>query len=124
MKKCVSCGTMVKDDLDICPNCGYSFIEATYNKKEIKKEDIITKDTKESDLVDYPVLSFVFGIIGLLVPVFIFSFLAVRFAKKPAKENLIPCRTIGKIMGYIGYGMTVIFVILIIILIFEVFVLK
>lgn len=108
--KCARCGKVYDKPISICKDCGYDFDEARVIKKKlkIKQEPLHVSD---SDLFDNPIFTFVFGLISLIIPIFVFSILAIKFSKRPAKVNLEPFSNLGKIFGYIGYGVSSIFVI-------------
>lgn len=113
MKKCKRCGKEFKDDLiEICDECGYNF---DYDKKISKvldeKNDPDIDDKHKSDLVDYPILSFIFGIIGLIVPLYLFSVLAILLSKKKAKIKLIPFANVGRIFGFLGIFVSTIIIV-------------
>lgn len=102
--KCVRCGKVFDKPVDVCDICSFNFKEYAILNKYLdlgpKPEDM--SDSK-GDLVDRPILAFVFGLLGLiLIGTFIFSIFAVRISKKPAKSSLKHIRMVGIIMGYIG----------------------
>lgn len=100
MKKCLSCGKMHEDNIKKCDVCSYQFpsrIEST----NIKKNETNTV-ARASDLSDYPLLTFIFGLLSLLAPIYLFSYLAIKMSKKPFKESLAHFRQFGLVLGYLG----------------------
>lgn len=109
MIKCIRCGKENDDKNEVCSNCGYSFkeqkVEETYRK--LLKEDPVVPDEEKSGLIDSPILTFIFGILSMLLPIFVFSFLAWYNYKKPSKVKLEPFRNIGNIFAYIGAAISI-----------------
>ena len=101
MKKCLRCGKIHEDDIKKCDVCSYPF--PLYEQIKVKKED---SNTNPSDLIDYPLLTFVFGLLSLLLPIYLFSFLAIKLSKKPCKESLLHFRQFGLILAYLGVIVT------------------
>lgn len=116
MIKCRRCGKVFEDDnVEVCDVCGYNFAEGKKLGEVFDvKSDPEVDETKQTDLFDFPILCFVFGILGLLLPIFVFSILAIKLSKKPAKANLVPFSKIGYIMGIIGLFVSVLFIFLMI----------
>lgn len=108
--KCERCGKVFKEVVEVCDNCGFDFDENRKIKKilNIKKEP--TKYNTTSDLVDYPVLTFITGLLALIIPLYIFSFIAIKLSKKPSKSSLIPFSNLGKVFGYFGFLVSTIFI--------------
>ena len=77
--KCRRCGKEIESDLGVCENCGYDY----YEDKKLQK-------------------IFIFGLISLILPIYIFSFLAIKLSKKPSKANLLPFKNLGKVFGIFG----------------------
>lgn len=110
--KCLRCGKEFKDEKrEFCDECGYDFKEGErINKILNAKQDPDVPDHKKTDLVDYPILSFIFSILGLILPIMLFSYLAIILSKKPSKANLIPFANVGYVFGIIGMAISVVFV--------------
>jgi len=123
--RCIRCGNNFDEKEINCPNCGmetseikkYQKVSVLADKPVDRKEKII--------LIDNPILTFIFGIISLLLgvmnclysvmnnPAFIFilffvvSFtLAYIYSMKETRLKLKPVRTVGLIMAYIGLFLT------------------
>ncbi len=108
--KCERCGKDFQEkSFEVCDNCGYDVSEGLRIKKALH-EKIDDGQRHKTDLIDFPILSFIFGIVGMLLPIVIFSVLAIVFGKKPAKSNLIPLSHIGEVFGYLGLAVSVVFV--------------
>lgn len=114
--KCLRCGKDFKDQkVEVCDSCGYDFKEGErLNKILNEKKDPDVPKHQQSDLIDYPILSFVFSIFGLILPVFLFSVLAIKFSKKPSKANLIPFANVGHVFGILGIAVSVLFALIMI----------
>lgn len=113
MKKCLRCGFINKDDVLKCEKCQFSFEEqAVYEKlkKLVPKDDPIVEPKDKVSLIDNPILTFVFGVLSIMVPIFVFSFLAWHMKKQPSKTKLLPFRNIGNVFGYIGFVLSVVFI--------------
>jgi ribosomal protein L37E len=108
--KCERCGKVFQEAVEVCDNCGLDFDTNRKIKKtlSIKKEPI--KYNTTSDLVDYPILTFITGLLSLIIPLYIFSFIAIRLSKKPSKVSLIPFANLGKVFGYFGFLVSTIFI--------------
>lgn len=102
MKKCKRCGKLHQDDyIEICDACGFDFEE----HKRIQKlfgEKEAPRAQQPSDLIDYPVLTFIIGLLSLVLPIYVFSFIALKLAKKPSKPSLQPFSNFGKILAILG----------------------
>ena len=87
--KCLRCGKEFKDKKrEFCDECGYDFKEGKrLNKILNEKQDPDVPLEKQTDLIDYPILSFIFSILGLMIPVLIFSLIAIKLSKKPSKAT-------------------------------------
>ena len=114
--KCLRCGKEFKDEYRlVCDECGYDFEEGKrLSKKYDAKKDPEVPDHKKTDLIDYPILSFIFSLLGLIIPLAIFSILAMRLSKKPAKANLIPVANVGFVFGILGVAISSLFFIILI----------
>lgn len=104
MIKCIRCGKKHEKNVKICDNCGFIFTEREKYYRHYyegpKPEDMTDN---QADLVEKPILSFIFGIIGLVLPgTFIFSILAIRIAPNPARSSLQYVQKMGKFLGYLG----------------------
>ena len=102
--KCERCGKDFGDvEVEVCDECGYNFEEG----KRIKKA-----------LNEHPILSFILGILGLVVPFAIYSIIAIILGKKEAKERLKPFANLGFVFGIIGIAVSSVVIITIIISLF------
>ncbi len=114
--KCKRCGKEFNENVEICDECGYNFVEDKKIGKILdQKRDPSIPEHNKYDLIDFPILSFIFGLIGLIIPVFICSVLAMKFSKKPAKVSLVPCSKLGYIFGIVGIAISFLFVTMILI---------
>ena len=102
--KCKRCGKDFKNiTVEVCDECGYDFTEDVRIGKILdNKPDPEIDEKNKTDLVDYPILSFIFGILGLIIPIFILSILAINLSKKPAKVKYVPFSNLGNIFGILG----------------------
>ncbi|HHU55703.1 MAG TPA: zinc-ribbon domain-containing protein [Acholeplasmataceae bacterium] len=106
MKTCKHCGNVVDDDVLICIHCGFEIPE-----EEKEKPKLIKVETQSTtDLIDFPILSFALGILSLIIPIYLFSILAIKLSKRPAKPSFIPLSKLGNIFGYIGLFISTIFI--------------
>lgn len=113
--KCVRCGKVFKENVEVCDQCGYEFSEGERIKKILdEKKDPEVPLHEQTNLIDYPILSFVFSILGLLIPIFIFSILAMKLGKKPARVKYQPFANVGYIFGILGIAISIIFISMII----------
>lgn len=115
--KCKRCGKEFKDSVEVCDACGYEFKEGERESKLLDSaKDPEYPNAYKQDLIDFPILAFIFSILGLLVPIFILSFLAIRFSKKPAKASLVPFSRVGFVFGILGLVVSLLCVSMILIL--------
>ena len=114
--KCKRCGKDFKNiTVEVCDECGYDFTEDVRIGKILdNKQDPEVDEKNKTDLVDYPILSFVFAILGLLIPFFILSIIAIKLSKKPSKVKYVPFSNLGNIFGILGIVMSGIFISMII----------
>lgn len=118
MKKCLRCGKKLDDKIMICDECGFNFVEHSRIQKKLgldKNKNASLDRTNKTDLFDYPILAFIFGILALCLPIYIFSFLALTCSKKPTKESLEACSNVGRVLAYIGFVVSTILVVYIVI---------
>lgn len=101
--KCERCGKEFSEHVDVCDNCGFDFEEARVLKKKLNIKYDPTLYTDNTDLFDFPVLSFILGLFSMIIPIFVFSIFAVKFSKKPSKSSLVAFSNMGRILGYLGY---------------------
>ena len=131
MKKCIRCGKMIKEELEICDSCGFDFIKHEV-ETEIPEEleDLEVPKKLRSNLIDNPVFTFIFGILSILVALmFVFSrgivviffvigialvIVTTVFAAKPSKKKMREVRNVGNWMSNIA------FVLLVFKLVFEI----
>lgn len=103
--KCLSCGKDMGNKT-VCKNCGFDSLENKRVKKLLNEKEDKTIYDGNTDLLDYPILSFILGILSLILPIFIFSFLAIKLAKKPAKPSYEPFQNLGRVLGFFGLGVS------------------
>lgn len=104
--KCQRCGKVNDDQALVCEKCGYHVQEQKINLEIDKiiqtKEDPDVDPKNRSQLYDNPILTLVFGLLSIMLPVFIFSFVAWHMYKKPAKVKLEVFRNFGNALAYVG----------------------
>ncbi|MDD3999531.1 MAG: hypothetical protein PHX62_01375 [Bacilli bacterium] len=124
MKKCTRCGTMVPDNTKICDKCAFDFdeYEKYYHLYEVK-EDPVVPEGQRTNLTDFPILTFIFGIISLILSsLFLFTpgitvlyiigvviavFITYILAIKPSKIKLVPFQVIGKWMANVAISVMI-----------------
>lgn len=100
MKKCLSCGYDNEDRAKFCEKCHHLFpLIAQSEQKKVEAQ----KPIANSDLFDYPLLTFIFGLLSLLIPLYIFSFLTLKMSKKVSSESMIYLQNFGKVLAYLGF---------------------
>ena len=114
--KCKRCGKDFKNIIvEVCDECGYDFTEDVRIGKILdNKQDPEVDEKNKTDLVDFPILSFIFAILGLIIPIFILSIIAIKLSKKPSKVKYLPFSNLGNIFGILGIVVSGIFVTMII----------
>lgn len=112
--KCERCGKEFKKHVEICDNCGFDFEEGRILKKKMQLKYDESLYTNDTDLIDYPILTFILGILSMIIPVFIFSVLAIYLSKKESHSNYLAARNIGRVLGIIGLFVSTIVVVYII----------
>lgn len=121
--KCIRCGKVVNDSEKICPECGFNLEELKNYKKITVEVDPDIKDKNKIILVDNPILTFIFGLLSLMIALtilvdpgitfifvifFVITFSACFiFSTKPTRIKLRPVRSIGIVMGFIALGLTI-----------------
>ena len=104
MKKCLRCGKKHNDDtIEICDECGFDFEEHRRMSILLSEKKSPTVNGVKSDVYDYPILTFIMGLLALVIPVFVFSFIALYLAKRPCKPSLQPFVNLGKVFGILGF---------------------
>lgn len=100
--KCIRCGKDMGES-KVCNNCGYDISIDNRVKRILKVKPDMSEHQNPTDLLDYPILSFIVGIIGIMIPIYFFSFLALKLSQKPAKPSYEPFQNLGKILAYVGF---------------------
>ncbi len=100
--KCERCGKVFKEHVDICDNCGFDFEEDRILKKKLNLKYDESLYSNNTDLIDYPILTFILGILSMIIPIFLFSIIALILAKKESNSNYIPAKNIGKVLAILG----------------------
>ena len=116
--KCKRCGKEVSDETKVC-ECGFDFEEdEKYAALFNRKADPEVSEKDKNLLIDFPILTFLFGLASLLlmilflfhpgfvvlyfVLVVVFIIMTMWFAKKPTKVKLEPTRNVGLWMAYLA----------------------
>ena|GEM_PF-732891 len=115
--KCIRCGKEHPDNVEVCDVCQFNFKEYRNRTKyygiNLRPEEI--NDDKR-DLIIRPLLSFMFGIFGLMIPAIavgtglffiiifalVLNILAIRIAKRPAQSTFEYVRKFGIGLGILG----------------------
>jgi len=121
--KCKSCGQEVRDTDNVCANCGFNLEEFKKQEKILVEEDPDLPESKKSTLIDSPIITFILGIISVLIALTIASYrsvviffvlleiisvLGTFFASaKICKVNLKPVRNVGVVLAYVGLAITI-----------------
>lgn len=121
--KCKSCGQEVKDTDKKCDNCGFNLEDFKKQEKIFVEEDPDLPDSKKSTLVDGPIITFILGVISVLIALTIVSYpsvviffvileimavLGTFFASaKICKISLRPVRNVGVGLAYVGVALTI-----------------
>lgn len=112
MTRCPRCGKENLDDnVKLCPDCDYDFIVAAEAEAAIPKEPPVKHKT---DLTDNPILAFILGIAGMILPFFILSIIAIVLAVRPAKPKYKPVSHVALGLGILGIIVSILLLILII----------
>lgn len=122
--KCLRCGNDIPDNCEVCSNCGFDINYQRSMKVLHKEEDPVLDDAHKTLSIDFPVLTFIFGIIDILLSILIvFSrplpiiYLIVLFitfgftfffSTKKSKVKLKPVREFGVVLGYIALAIALI----------------
>lgn len=105
--KCLRCGKIHPDDVKVCKECGFSFEAFKQYKKVKEKEDPEIDPKQKAALIDNPLLTFIFGLLSVMLPIYIFSFLTFYMYKKPSKVKLETLRNFGNVLAYIGIAISI-----------------
>jgi len=115
--KCIRCGKEHPNNVEVCDVCHFNFKEYRNRTKyygiNLRPEEI--NDDKR-DLIIRPLLSFMFGIFGLMIPAIavgtglffiiifalVLNILAIRIAKRPAQSTFEYVRKFGIGLGILG----------------------
>ena len=121
--KCLRCGKEHKEDVKVCDECGFDFEEMKKYKKIIIENDDDLDGKEKIILTDNPILTFIFGIISLMLGLSMFVYglpisfmmilafvvtfsLTFYFSVKPCRIKLKPVRNFGMGMGFVGLAFT------------------
>lgn len=122
--KCLRCGKIVDENTKVCPECGFELEQLKKYKKVIVEVDDDKADRKTKIILfDNPLLTFVTGIISLMlgltmfvtglpiafiyVILFVITFSAsFYFSTKPCSVKMKPVRSMGIVMAFIGLAFT------------------
>lgn len=118
--KCKSCGGVVANDAKVCEYCGFDLEGFKKLEKVVVQVDPELDNTIRSNLIDYPILAFIFGILAIITSILfvvspaivilyfllvvLFNYLTFNSANKPAKLKLKPIAMVGKGMAYFSIG--------------------
>lgn len=118
--KCKSCGKVVANDAKICEYCGFDLEEYKKLKKVVVEVDPEIDNINKTNLVDYPILAFIFGLLAVITSILfvvspaivilyflfvvLFNYLTFTLVNKPAKIKLKPIAMVGKGMAYFSIG--------------------
>lgn len=121
--KCKRCGQEISDTDKICANCGFNLEEFKKQEKVLVEEDLDLPLSKKSSLIDSPIITFMLGIISVLIALAIVSYssvviffvilevmaiLGTFFASaKVCKISLRPVRNVGVVLAYVGLAITI-----------------
>lgn len=121
--KCKRCGQEVRDTDKTCANCGFNLEEFKKQEKVLVPEDPDLPQSKKSTLIDSPIITFMLGIISVLIALAIVSYssvviffvilevmavLGTFFASaKVCKISLRPVRNVGVVLAYVGLAITI-----------------
>ena len=121
--KCKRCGQEISDTGKICANCGFNLEEFKKQEKVLVEEDLDLPLSKKSTLIDSPIITFMLGIISVLIALAIVSYssvviffvilevmaiLGTFFASaKVCKISLRPVRNVGVVLAYVGLAITI-----------------
>jgi membrane-bound ClpP family serine protease len=115
---------MVPDETKICDKCAFEFDEyQRYHHLYETEEDPLVPEDQKSNLVDNPILTFVFGIISFilmalflfdpnitllyLIGVIVFVFITYYLSIRPAKVKFAPFQVVGKWLANIAISITI-----------------
>lgn len=120
--KCIRCGKELPEGTIRCDECDFNIQEYEKYKKVFKEEldPDVPKELK-SNLIDNPILTFIFGVISLLltlifvtitsyiyiVGILLFVFLTLLMSTKPSKVNLRQVQIFGKVLAYISISLMI-----------------
>ena len=121
--KCKSCGQEVRDTDNVCANCGFNLEEFKKQEKILVQEDPDLPKSRKSTLIDSPIITFILGIMSVLIALTIASYRSVVLffvllevmsvlgtffaAAKVCKVNLKPVRNVGVVLAYVGLAITI-----------------
>lgn len=60
------------------------------------------QNSLEKKYLENTLCAFIFGIIGCIVPIFLFSVVAYTYSKKHKYEKLAKLHKVGEILSYVG----------------------
>ncbi len=120
--KCLRCGKEVPENTKYCENCGFDVQSQKEYKIVYKEVDPVLESKKKVTLVDYPVLTFLFGILAMmnaimysvmgsifLMITFAFIFgTCFFFSTRQTKMKLKPFREVGIIIGFLALAVMII----------------
>lgn len=123
--KCLRCGTEVKEGTKYCDKCGFDVEKQKEYQIIYKEVDPELENGKKTNLIDFPVLTFIFGILSMInaillmstrpiAVIFIISFFIIFvscfiFSTKKAKVKLRPFRDVGIIIAFVALALVLIF---------------
>ena len=125
--KCLRCGKEVEEGTKYCNNCGFD-VESQKDYRIVYKEvDPEVEKSKKTNLIDSPVLTFIFGILSMInalliagskpIPIFYLLTFIIIFSvcfylsTKKAKVKLRPFREVGVVLAFIALALVLIVVV-------------
>lgn len=125
--KCLRCGKEVEEGTKYCDNCGFD-VESQKDYRIVYKEvDPEVEKSKKTNLIDSPVLTFIFGILSMInalliagskpIPIFYILTFIILFgtcfylSTRKAKVKLRPFREVGIVIAFIALALVLIIVV-------------
>lgn len=123
--KCLRCGKDAQEGIKYCENCGFDLEKQKEYKTIYKEKDPIVEKNQKTNLIDAPVLTFVFGIISIMcslviasqgkpLPILFLIIYGICFSTcfilstKKAKVKLKPFREVGVVIAFISLAIVLI----------------
>jgi len=83
------------------------------NNSNNNQNKLVEKSEREKEYLENTLCTFIFSIIGIIIPVFLFSVVSLHYARKHPYEKYKKLHSIGEKLAYVGIVLSGLMIIII-----------